>query len=157
MLSYSCYRQRINVLNPLISKSNAKSTTEQALMNSANASRDKNCGKKETKATQKRKGPSSNKPQKIAKLLPFPDRGELELSQPLSASRSHANTPVAATKPISRKPDLQQFFHFPNTFLQFYPSQSPVIDFSTPARDLKDLFQGGTVPQSVPKIVVQNS
>ena len=51
-------------------------------MNSANVSRDKNCGKRKTKTTQKRKGPSSNKPQKIATLLPFVDRGELELSQP---------------------------------------------------------------------------
>ena len=94
---------KLNVLNPLISKLNAKSTTEQALMNSANVSRDKNCGKKKTKATQKRKGPSSNKPHKIA---PFPDRGELELLQPLSSSRRRANTPVAATKPVSAKPDL---------------------------------------------------
>ena len=85
------------------------------------------------------------------------DRGELELLQPLSSSRSHANTPVAATKPVSAKPDLQQSFHFPNTFLQLPPSQNPVIDFSTPARDLKDSFQGVTVPQPVPKIVVQTS
>ena len=101
---------KLNVLSTLISKLNAKSTTEQALMNSANVSRDKNCGKKKTKATQKRKGPSSNKPQKIARLLPFPDRGELELSQPPSTSQRHANT-------VSAKPDLQQSFHFPNTFL----------------------------------------
>ena len=53
-------------------------------------------------------GPSSNQPQKIAKLLPFPDRGELELSQPPSTSRGHANT-------ASVKPDLQQSFHFPKT------------------------------------------
>ena len=51
---------KLNVLNPLISKLNAKSTTEQALMNSANVSRGKNCGKKKTKATQETKGPSSN-------------------------------------------------------------------------------------------------
>ena len=86
---------KLNVLNPLISKLNVKLTTEQALMNSANVSQDKNCGKKKTKATQKRKEPSSNKPQKIAKLLPFPDTGELDLSQPPSSSRSHANTPLA--------------------------------------------------------------
>ena len=49
---------KVNVLSTLISKLNAKSTTEQVLMNSANVSRDKNCGKKKTKATQKRKGPS---------------------------------------------------------------------------------------------------
>ena len=79
-------------------------------MNSANVSRDKNCGKRKTKATQKGKGSSSNKPQKIAKLLPFPDRGELELSQPSSASRRHANT-------VSAKPDLQQSFHFINRIL----------------------------------------
>ena len=115
-------------LSTLISKLNAKSTTEQALMNSANVSRDKNCGKKKTKATQKRKGPSSNKPQKIARLLPFPDRGELELSQPPSTSQRHANT-------VSAKPDLQQSFHFPNIFQQLSPSQNPVIDFLTPARD----------------------
>ena len=77
---------KLNVLSTLISRRNAKSTTEQTLMNSARVSRDKNCGKKKTKATQKRKRPSSNKPQKIAKLLPFPDRGELELSQPPSTS-----------------------------------------------------------------------
>ena len=53
-------------------------------------------------------GPSSNQPQEIAKLLPFPDRGELELSQPPSTSRRHANT-------ASVKPDLQQSFHFPKT------------------------------------------
>ena len=99
-LSKSCVRYRsfnvcchtvavankLNVLSTLISKLNAKSTIEQALMNSANVSRDKNCGKKKTKATQKRKGPSSNQPQEIAKLLPFPDRSELELSQPPSTS-----------------------------------------------------------------------
>ena len=126
-------------------------------MNSANVSRDRNCGKKKTKAAQKRKGPSSNKLQKISKLLLFPDRGELELSQPPSASRSHAITPVAAAKPISAKPYLQQSFHFPNTFIQFPPSQSPLINFSTPARSLKYLFQGVTVPQPVPKIVLQTS
>ena len=70
----------------------------------------------ETKTVEKRKrllkremdGPSSNQPQKIAKLLAFPDRGELELSQPPSTSRRHANT-------VSVKPDLQQSFHFPKT------------------------------------------
>ena len=51
---------------------------------------------------------------------------------------------------------LQQSFHFPNTFLQLPPSQNPVIDFSTPARDLKDSFQEVTVPQPMPKIVAQN-
>ena len=127
-------------------------------MNSANVSRDKNCGKKKIKATQKRKGPSSNnKPQKVAKLLPFPDRSELELSQPPRASKRHASTPVAATKPVSAKPDLQQYFNFPNTFLQLPPSQNPVTDFSTPARDLKDSFQDVTVPQPMPQIVVQTS
>ena len=89
---------KLTVLNTLISKLNAKQTTEQALMNSANVSRDKNCGEKKTKASHKRKGPSSNKSQKVAKLLPFPDKSELELSQPPSTSRSHANTSVAATK-----------------------------------------------------------
>ena len=82
-------------------------------MNSANVSQDKNCGKKKTKATQKRKGPSSNKPQKISKLLLFPD------NHPASALRSHANTPVAATKPISAKPYLQQSFHFPIHLYRF--------------------------------------
>ena len=120
-LSKSCVRYRssnvcchtvavankLNVLSTLISKLNAKSTIEQALMNSANVSRDKNCGKQKTKDTQKRKGPSSNQPQKIAKLLPFPDRGELELSQPPSTSRRHANT-------VSAKPDLQHSFHLYN-------------------------------------------
>ena len=102
---------KLNVLSTLMSKRNANLTTEQALMNSARVSRDKNCGKKKTKATQKRKGPSSNKPQKIAKLLLFPDRGELKLSQPPSTSKRHANI-------VSAKPDLQQSFYFPNTFLQ---------------------------------------
>ena len=140
---------KLNVLSTLISKLNAKSTTEQVLMNSANVSRDKNCEKKKTKATQKRKGLSSNKPQKIARLSPFPDRGELELSQPPSTSQRHTNT-------VSAKPDLQQSFHFPNTFLQLPPSQNPVINFSTTARDLKDSFQEVTVPQPMPKIVAQN-
>ena len=163
-LSKSCVRYRwfnvcchtvavankLNVLSTLISKLYAKSTTEQALMNSANVSRDKNFWKKKTKASQKRKGPSSNQPQKIAKLLPFPDRGELELSQLPSTSRRHANT-------VSAKPDLQQSFHFPNTFLQLPSSQNPVIDFSTTARDLKDSFQDVTVPQPMPKIVAQTS
>ena len=124
---------KLNVLSTLISKLNAKSTTEQALINFASVSRDKNCRKKE-KATQKRKGPSSNKPQKIARLLPFPDRGALELSQPPSTSQRYGNT-------VSATPDLQQSFHFPNTFLQLPPSQNPVTDFSTPARDLKDSLQ----------------
>ena len=57
-------------------------------MNSANVRRDKNCGKKKTKATQNRKGRASDKPQKIAKLLPLPDRAELELSQPPSSSQN---------------------------------------------------------------------
>ena len=139
---------KLNVLSTLISKLNAKSTTEQVLMNSANVSRDKNCEKKKTKATQKRKGLSSNKPQKIARLSPFPDRGELELSQPPSTSQRHTNT-------VSAKPDLQQSFHFPNTFLQLPPSQNPVINFSTTARDLKDSFQEVTVPQPMPKIVAK--
>ena len=98
--------------------------------------------------TQKRKGTSSNKPREIAKLLPFPDRGELELSQPPSTSERHANT-------VSAKPDLRQFFHFPNTFLHFPLSQNPVIDFLTTARDLKKSFQGVTVPQPTAKIVAQ--
>ena len=72
----------------------------------------------------------------------------MELSQPPSTSRRRANT-------VSLKPDLQQSFHFPNTFLQLPPSQNPVIDFSTTARDLKDSFQGVTVPQPMPKIVAQ--
>ena len=98
-------------------------------------------------STQTRTG---NKPRKIAKLLPFPDSGELELSQPPSTSRRRANTE-------SSKPDLQQSFHFPNTFLQLSPSQNPVIDFSTTARDLKDSFEDVTVPQPMPKIVVHTS
>ena len=93
------------VLSILISKLNAKLTTEQALMNSANVSRDKNRGKKKTKPTQKRKEMSSNKPQKIAKLLPFLDRGELGLPQSPSMSERHTNT-------VSAKPDLQQSFGF---------------------------------------------
>ena len=99
-------------------------------------------------ATQKRKGTSSTKPREIAKLLPFPDKGELELSQPPSASQRHVNT-------VSVKPDLRQFFHFQNTFLHFPPSQNPVIDFLTTVRDLKSSFQGVTVPQPTPKIVAQ--
>ena len=75
----------------------------------------------------------------------FQTRGELELSQPPSTSQTHAN-------PVSAKPDLEQSFHFPNTFLQLPPSQNPVIDFWAPARDLKDSF---TVPQPMPKIVAQ--
>ena len=102
--------KKFNVWSTLILNLNAKLTTEEALMNSANVSRDKNCGKKKTKATQKGKWSSRNKPQKIAKLLLFPDRGELELSQPSSASRRHANT-------VSAKPDLQQSFHFTNRIL----------------------------------------
>ena len=70
------------------------------------------------------------------------------MSQPPSTSQRHANT-------VSAKPDLQQHFLFPNTFLQLPPSQNPVIDFSTPARDFKDSFQGVTVQQLMPKIVAQ--
>ena len=95
------------VLSILISNLNAKLTTEQALMNSANVTWDKNCGKKKTKPTQKRKWMSSNKPQKIAKLLPFLDRGELGLPQPPSTSWRHTNT-------VSAKPHLQQSFRFWN-------------------------------------------
>ena len=149
--------KKLNVLSTLISKLNAKSITEQTLMNSANVCWDKNCGKKETKATHIRKEPSSNKPQKIAKLLPFPDRDKLELSQLPSTSQRSANTPVAATIPVSAKPDLQQPFHFPNTFLQLLPSWNPVIDFLTPARDLKGSFQSVAIPQPMPQIVVQTS
>ena len=146
---------KLNVLSTLISKLNTKSKTEHALMNSANVSREKNCGKRKTKATQKRKGPSSNnKPQKIAKLLLFPDKGELELLQPPRTSQRQVNTPVAATKPVSAKPDLQQHFNFPNTFLQLPPSENPAIDFSTPARDS---LQSVTVPQPLPQIVGQTS
>ena len=105
---------KLNALSILISKRNANSTTEQALMNSVKVSGDKNCGKKKTKAAQKRKGSSSNKPQKIAKPLLFWDRGELELSEPPSTSQRLANI-------VSAKPDLQQSFHFPNTFLQLPP------------------------------------
>ena len=72
----------------------------------------------------------------------------MEFSQPSSTSQRHANT-------VSAKPDLQQSFHFPNTFLQLPPSQNHVINFLTPARDLKDSFQGVTVPQPMPKIVAQ--
>ena len=79
---------KLNVLSTLISKLDPKQTIEQALMNSTNVRRDKNCGKKKTKATQNRKGRASNKPQKIAKLLPLPDRAELELSQPPSSSQN---------------------------------------------------------------------
>ena len=39
--------------------------------------------------------------------------------------------------------------------IQLPPSQNPVIDFSTPARDLKDSFQEVTVPQLMLKIVAQ--
>ena len=63
------------------------------------------------------------------------------MSQPPSTSQRHANT-------VSAKPDLQQSFLFSNTFLQLPLSQNPVIDFSTPARDLK-------YPQPMPKIVAQ--
>ena len=98
---------------------------------------------------EKRKGPSCNKPQKIARLLPFPERGKLELSQPPSTSQRHAIK-------VSAKPDFQQSSHFPNTFLQLPPSQNPVIDFSTPARDLKDSFQEVTVSKPMPKIVAQS-
>ena len=80
----------------------------------------------------------------------------MELSQPPSTSLSHANIPVAATKPVSVKPDLQQSFLFSITFLQLPPSQNPVIDFSTSARDFKDSFQGATVTEPMP-IVVQTS
>ena len=72
----------------------------------------------------------------------------MEFPQSPSTSQRHANT-------VSLKPDLQQSFHFPNTFLQLPPSQNPVINFLTPARDLKDSFQGVTVPQPMPKIVAQ--
>ena len=72
----------------------------------------------------------------------------MEFSQPPNTSQRRANT-------VSAKPDLQQSFHFPNTFLQLPPSQYPAIDFLTPARDLKDSFQGVTVPQPMPKIVAQ--
>ena len=89
-----------------------------------------------------------NKPQKTARLLPFPSKVKLELSQPPSASQRHANK-------VSAKPDFQQTSHFSNTFLQLPPSQDPVIDFSTPARDLKDSFQEVTVPQLMLKIVAQ--
>ena len=80
------------------------------------------------------KGPSNNKPQKTPKLLPFLNRGELELPQPPSTWQRHANT-------VSAKPDLQKSFNFPNIFLQLPPSQSPVIVFSTTERDLKDSSQ----------------
>ena len=135
---------KLNVLSTLISTLNAKSTTEQAQTNSANVSWDKNCGKKKTKAI----AFVCNKPQKTARLLPFPDRGKLELSKPPSTSQRHAYK-------VSAKPDFQQTSHFPNTFLQLPPPQNPVIDFSTPARDLKDSFQEVTVPQLMLKIVAQ--
>ena len=157
MLSYRCYRQQIECIKPIYFKIKCKIDNRIGTNEFCKCQPRQKCGIKKTKATQKRKRLSSNKPQRIAKLLPFPDRGNLELLQPPSSSRSHANTPVAATKPVSAKPDLQQSFHFPNTFLQLPPSQNPVIDFSTPARDLKDSFQGVTVPQPVPKIVVQTS
>ena len=80
--------------------------------------------------------------------MPFPDKGELQLSQPASTSQRHANT-------VSAKPDLQQSFHFPNTFLELPPSQNPAIHFSAQARDLKDSFQEATVSQPMPKIVAQ--
>ena len=84
------------------------------------------------------------------KLIKPIDRGKLQLSQPPSTSRRHVNK-------VSAKPDLQQSCHFPNTFLQLPPSQNPVIDFSTTARDLKDSFEDVTVPQPMPKIVVHTS
>ena len=46
---------KLNVLSTRISKLNAKSTTEQALMNSANVSRHKNCGKKENRLLKRKK------------------------------------------------------------------------------------------------------
>ena len=46
---------KLNVLNPLISKLNAKSTTEQALMNSANVSRDKNVEKRKQRLLKREK------------------------------------------------------------------------------------------------------
>ena len=39
--------KKLNILSTLISKLNAKTTTEQLLMNSTNVTRDKNCRKKE--------------------------------------------------------------------------------------------------------------
>ena len=111
---------KLNVSSTLISKRNANSTIEQALMNSARVSRDKNCGKKKTNTTQKEKGPSSNKPQKIVKLLPFPDRGELELLPLPSTSQRHANK-------VPAKSDLQQSFHFPNTSLQLPPFEKILL------------------------------
>lgn len=67
------------------------------------------------------------------------------------------NSPVGATKPVLAKHDLQQSFHYPNAFLQLPSSQNLVIDFSTPARDVKDPFQGVTVSRPMPKIVAQTS
>ena len=147
MLPYHCYRQQIECIEHPYFKTKCKIDNRTGANEFCKYQPKQKLWKK-TKATQKRKGPSSNKPQKIAKLLPFPDRGELELSQPPSTSQRHANT-------VSAKPDLQQHFLFPNTFLQLPPSQNPVIDFSTPARDFKDSFQGVTVQQLMPKIVAQ--
>ena len=131
---------RLNVLSTLILKLNAKSTTEQALILQM-AAETKTVEKNQKNAAQKRKGPSSNK--KIAKLLPFPDTGELELSQPLSNSRRHANT-------VSAKPDLQQ------SQILFYNFLHLRILLSI-FRQQQDSFQGVTVPQPMPNIVPQTS
>ena len=85
--------KKLNVLSTLISKLNAKLTTEQTLWNSANVSRDKNCGK--IKQRQLKREKDHRKSEKIAKLLP--DRGELELPQQPSTSQRHAN--IVSTKP----------------------------------------------------------
>ena len=45
------------------------------------------------------------------------------------------------------------FYNF-STFSKYF-STNPVINFSTPAKDLKYPFQGVTVPQPMPKIVAQ--
>ena len=147
MLSYRCYRQQIECIDNTYFKSKCKIDNRTGANELYKCQPRQKLWKKENK---KRKGPSSNKPQKTAKLLPFPDIGELELSQPPSTSWRYANT-------VSAKLDLQQYFHFPNTFLQLHPSQNPVIDFSTPARNLKDSFQGVTVPQPMPETVAQTS
>ena len=109
MLPYHCYRQQIECIEHPYFKTKCKIDNRTGANEFCKYQPKQKLWKK-TKATQKRKGLSRNKPQKIAKLLPFPDRGELELSQPPSTSQRHANT-------VSAKPDLQQSFHFPNTFL----------------------------------------
>ena len=108
MLSYRCYRQEIQCMEHTHFKPKCKIDNRRGANEFCKCQPRQKLWKKENKGYSK--WSSSNKPQKIAKLLLFPDRGELELSQPSSASRRHANT-------VSAKPDLQQSFHFTNRIL----------------------------------------